>query len=422
MKITAIIPAHITEPLQVVWLREAVLSLYQLVDEIIVMDDASTVSFTGITDIDDNIQLFRTDTRQGTSRARNLAVERASNPVIFPLDCDDLVVPTTFEAFAKAFDGTPLYPDLIKISQNGDEKRHVQMDFSCDALMKYVIASVNVLHFKYHWEQLNGWNEEIDYIEDGEYNARLMYIYSGKRFPEPVVKYRQHKWQKTKIHADEHDVLLRRVITQIRSYKMAGCCGGRRPTKTNNVTKDRVMTTPKSTFASKGAITVPAVPGSVEGLVLVKYTGGKGKGKHYYRGQGTNFAYKVLHNQYINVDPADANSSLFERVVREQPKPLKAKPKPVTPKPITKKEEPKVERKPVVAEELMREAYEADFGGGDESEEWIDMSEVLDQNYRKVIATLEELSPSQEEAEEILDAEKQGRNRKKVVEWLERRL
>ena len=424
MKVSAIVPAHITQEEQVKWLFSCIHSLYQIADEIVVMDDASTLPLQSVTQQFDNVSLYRTDVKQGVSRARNLAVEKAKNHVIFPIDCDDLVIPTAFEAMINAFDGMPLYPDLIKLYPDGTEKRHIMMDFDCGAIEKYVIASVNVLHLKQHWKHLKGWDEEVEYIEDGEYNARLLYIYCGKRFPEPVVKYRQHQFQRTKLYANEHEKRLRDVVIKVRSYNMPGCCGGKKVNKTVNVPKTKVNTTPKTAFASQQGFVQPRIPGEVEGLVLVKYVGGKGKGKHYYRGPSTGFNYKVQFGQFINVDPADANSgTLFEIVRKVQPKPVKVAAKPVAPrkvapKKVEKKEpvvEETVERVPVVEEDVEVEIVE-------DEDEFIDMTELLDDNYRVVIANLEEFKPTQEEAMEILEAEKQGKNRKKVVGWLENRL
>lgn len=412
MKISAIVPAHINDPIQLGWLKECLFSISPVVDEVIVMDDASTVHIGGLGNVGSNIKLFRTDIKQGTSRARNLAVTEAKNHLIFPLDCDDVVIPDAFERYVKVYDGTPLYPDLLKLRANGEEKRHVMMDFDCQLLFKHVITSVNVLHQKIQWEAIGGWDEEIDYIEDGEYNARLLYIYCGKRFPEPVVKYRQHEFQKTKEYANEHKQLLQQAITKFRSFAMGkrGCCGGKRPVKTSNINKTTVATSPTSGFASKGKVT-PGIPGTVDGLITVKYIGGKGKGKHYIRGAVTKFNYKVSYNNYFNIDPRDeAVSPLFVKVVKEKPKAVKGN----TVQKQVKKAAPKPVREAV--KEVERVAVEEDY------DDDIDVGEVLNQNYRIVLESLDELAPTQEEATIILDAEKQGKNRKKVIAYLERRL
>jgi len=292
----------------------------------------------------------------------------------------------------------------------------MMMDFDCDLLEKHVFASVNVLHYKMYCEMLGGWDEQIEYIEDGEYTSRLLYIYCGKRFPEAVIKYRQHKFQKTKLFKHEHKQRLRKVLSKVRGYKMAGCCGGRRPMKNPKV-KTKVTTTPMNAFASKGALVVPGVPGAKEGLVLVKYVGGEGKGKHYYKGVATGFGYKVMFGQFVNVDPADVRSSLFQEVVKERPKPVKSMPKPVALKPVVKPESVKeVERVSVFEDEVeIDENLEGD-------EEYLDLTEILDKKYQVVLATLDDLAPTQEEAVIILDAEIQGKNRKKVKTYLERRL
>jgi hypothetical protein len=60
---------------------------------------------------------------------------------------------------------------------------------------------------------------------------------------------------------------------------------------------------------------------------LAEYVGGKGRGKHYYRGVGTNFPYKVKHGEAYYVDPQDArtkterSNSLFVTVQRDVPEP-----------------------------------------------------------------------------------------------------
>lgn len=422
MKISAIVPAYIVNEQQVAWMKECLESICPLVDEVVVMDDGSIVKIDQFSKLFPNIAWYRTEKNQGSSRARNLAVAQAKNHLIFPLDCDDVVITNNFIDFVKAYDGTPLYGDMIKVRANGEEKVHQLLDFECDLLAKHVIAPVSVLFMKQQWKSLGGWDEQIDYIEDGEFNSRLMYIYCGKRFPKPVIKYRQHEFQKTRKYAAEHEQRLRKIIANVRSYKMAGCCGGR-ATKTsgrNNVTK--VATTPISTFASRGTATVQSLPGAVEGRVLVKYMGGKGKGRHYYKGPVTKFAYKVVYGQFINVDPQDVlENGLFELVVKEKPRKVSA-PKPVAPKPKAKRKAVEIVREPVVDEvsEDFETALELD--SEEEEEDYMEIPDLLNQNFREVLAWLDDYGPTQEEAAVILDIEKQGKNRKKVIDWLERRL
>ena len=218
-KISAIVPVYIKHEDQIPWLEECLNSICPVVDEVIVMDDGSPVDLSDVQVVGDNIEWYRLGTNHGTSRARNLAVEYASNDLIFPLDCDDLIIPEAFELFIAEWDGTPLYPDLMKLRSNGDSKIHRLLDFQCDLLMKHIgISSVNVLHTKAQWNSVGRWDEDIEYLEDGEYNTRLMYWFCAKRVPIPVVKYRQHKYQKTRLHSSEHEQQLRQMLVKVRNY------------------------------------------------------------------------------------------------------------------------------------------------------------------------------------------------------------
>lgn len=129
---------------------------------------------------------------------------------------------------------------------------------------------------------------------------------------------------------------------------MSGCCNKRRTPSSHNApaaAKSAVATPAQSEQRD----TLPRVAGSSlpmsvsSSSVQARYIGGKGKGKHYYRGPVTKFAYKVTHGDVVNVDPRDADAnetvgrSMFIAVNPSDLAPAKAA-----------IEEPSVTRQPVI--------------------------------------------------------------------------
>ena len=167
------------------------------------------------------------------------------------------------------------------------------------------------------------------------------------------------------------------------------CCGGR-PKKTTSIARSNNMFTQN----------VPAIPGEKEGMVLVTYTGGKGKGKHYYRGPVTKFAYKVKHGQTLNVDPLDVIAiAMFETVAK-----------------------PKTEKVLEVPKKIVRTPRRIEIDRTPEEVAPINVPDISSMNYQDVLTWLDDIKPDPESAAYILDIEKKWRNRVRVKAFLERRL
>ena len=390
-EVSIIIPAYITKGPQIGWFIECLESVKDTGSEIIVVDDGSTINLNFLQKRFP-FEWYRIASNSGSSKARNVGVAASSKEFIFPLDCDDLLSTDVYETFLSYWKGVPLYPDLFKFSDKKPQKIHRLLDFDCAHLQKHIgISSVSVLHTVEQHKFIGGWRENIKYLEDGEYNNRLMYIYCGERVPIPVTKYRQHPDQKTAINAGIHQEAFKEVLQISRSFNMAGCCGGKSRVKSAKVV---------SSMKPKKSTNVSTMPGEKGGLILVKYVTGKGKGKHYYKGNVTKFPYKVVFGQVLYADKKDVNEASYFELVHGTP----AAAKKVE---VIKKSPRVVATKRVPVEEVV---------------ETIDIPDIGTMRYKDVLAWLDTVEIDSSLAARILYIEKEGRNRKKIKAFLERRL
>ena len=409
--VTILIPVYITEERQLEWFRDCLISAKSQGCDISIIDDASTIPINRII-VDgwqEGMHFSRNPVNEGVSSSRNTAVRRAETPLIFPLDADDTLKRGAIQELVGQYNGTPVYTDL---SMFGDKDiAHYQLlDFNCDLLYEKVgLSSVNVLHEVKQWKRIGGWKEDILFYEDGEYNARLMLNYCGRRYPKPLVNYRQHDLQRTHIYKPVSAQQVRKMLHLIREYKnmAGGCCGkGRR--------KSAIGATLANIKKGASNVNVAELPGTQEGRVLVQYVGGKGGGKHYYRGLVTKFPYNVKYGQYYYVDPADAkeeydkiNHSLFVIIPQEQEQPKPEK------KEVVKVEESKaeeLERKPRKSPEKAPIMYKPE----EESEELPDIANL---RWRQEIRHME-FSP--EQAKQLHSIESKGKKRVKVLAHLKK--
>ena len=395
--VSVIIPAYIRNEEQVQWLQECIESVGDA-SEIIVVDDASPISIAKVIIANPHVRWYRFDENSGSATARNTAVSLATNELIFPLDADDMIVPGGLAELYNRWQGTPLYPDLYHYYYKENEKKvHVLREFDCEEIKKYCgVASVNVLHTVSQWRSIGGWREDIRYLEDAEYNSRLMYIYCGVHISKPLILYRMHEFQKTvhKKKSNAHVTELYKIQGEIRRISGMGCCGGRSKKKVTNTRTGAVMT-PQASRNIPGV----GIPGETADLVQVVYTGGKGKGAHYYKGLVTRHGYKVKYGAKIFVDPRDAapTNSMFERIVDPTQAPKQAK--------------------EVVAERDPKEAVRK-FP----IMEGTDLPDIMNISYNDVISILNDMQLSDEDIQKLHNIESQGRSRKRVMAWLQRRM
>ena len=324
-------------------------------------------------------------------------------------------------ARVNSWNGVPLYPDVAKF---GDEnvEHYVLMEFDCSHLCNFVgYTSVNVLHSKEQWKALGGWNEELDFYEDGEYNARLFGTYRAKRFPEPLVNYRIHHGQRTKLYSGVSKKYADKILSYIRRLDMAGCpggCGGKKRNGGSGIT--RTSNSKVQITGQRGEnimVDNANLPLEFEGKVLARYVGGKGKGKHYYQGLGSKTYYRnVQYGVLIYADPRDVSEEEGNpsKLIKVKHTVIPSRSVPIAAPASIKKPEPIELERSIVEEEITRipkvevekapvtEEVEVDFD---------DISKMSLKDLKGVEITCED-------AKELLAIEEKGSNRPSVIRYL----
>ena len=350
MSVSVIVPVYCRDELSLVWLEECLRSVEDQKCDVVVYNDGSLVDISKVTDNCRIDTLLSGDRNIGVAYARNVAAKHVNTDLLVPLDCDDRFRSDAIEKLLGAWDGVPVYSDVSKFGI--ESYPHYELpDFHCDHIVSHVgFSSVNVLHSRDQWKTIQGWNETLDFFEDGEYNARLFSRFCGIRVPEPLVEYRQHDQQRTKQYRSRSASYARTILSSIRRLEMAcpGCGKRSTPVSRQDFAAAHVAKTPAP--AMKAATVDPAtLPGEIDGRVLAQYIGGKGKGKHYYQGVSTKFSYKVTYGDYVYADPSDVRMpdnmghlSLLVKIIQEK------KPVVTVEKTVKKhKSEPIVSRQPV---------------------------------------------------------------------------
>lgn len=404
--VTIIIPAHCTTDESLTWLEECLYSALSQGCPVVVVSDASPKPIDEViaTVWRENLTYQSVPVHMGVSAARNRAVRIADTRLILPLDCDDTLKTGAVKKLVENFEGVPLYPDITKFG--AEEVPHYQLlNFDCDLLYSKVgLSSVNVLHTKEQWRTVGGWDEKIDFYEDGEYNARLMLAYCGKRLPLPLVNYRIHPGQRTRTNSGRSKSQGQYVLSLIKEHPTM-CCGKDRKNLSSSMIAQQA-----DLRRSKMNVDVTNLPGTQGDRVLARYIGGRGKGKHYYRGVKTNFPYKVKYGGAYYVDPSDTKSegdsisrSLFVLVPMNDEKidsPIKIG------RPIKREKRAHVEKTPVVEEPLK------------EVEEKVEpLPDITNLVWAREIRHMD-FTP--EVAEKLLEIEESGKNRVKVKKHLKK--
>lgn len=328
LPVTILIPAYCPTEESLHWLEDCIDSALKQDCKIVVYDDGSPLDIYHVTELyrpHSNIAVGGSRDNHGPAHARNRAAELATTELIFPLDCDDVLAEGAIAKLYEEWDGTPIFPDLWKFGDKNDAHFRL-LDWSCKLQkQKLGIAPVNVLHSVDQWKFVGGWDEQYsrqDIYEDSEYNVRLFYTYCARNLHLPLVGYRQHPGSRIKQHGQDSAILARQMLQKVGGYSDMGCCGKKRRTPSNAPAVQPQAMTSQQLLAQ-----VQQLPGEVDGRVLVRYVGGKGKLRHYQRGKHTKYPYKVTYGQLLHVDPNDARFpdepeavSPFVRIVKEEDK------------------------------------------------------------------------------------------------------
>ncbi len=393
--VSIIIPIYCTTEESIIWLEECLESAVRQDCEVVSINDKSLID---ISKVIKKFKLRHIDLKEhrGVSVARNAGVMASAHKLIIPLDCDDRFAEGAVGKLLSAWDGTtPVYPDVKKFGLENIPHFHL-LDFACDHIIKHVgFSSVNVLHAKEQWRLIGGWDPTLEFYEDGEYNARLFAKYCGKRLPEPLVEYRMHENQRTKTYRKQSGTYARKILESIRRLDM--------PCSSCNKKKTFVAGVPSTTIVSK-SIDVKSLPGELEGRLLVEYVGGKGRGKHYYRGPRTSFPYKVVYGDHTYVDPKDVkkdenDASLFIRIVQQ------TTPTAPVQEPVKSEEVQRTARINVVREPLVDETQQES------------LPDITNMTVQEVYGM--DAIPV-ESAKKLLSMERNGKNRVKVIQHLQK--
>lgn len=437
ISVSVILPIYCRSDTELGWFDECLASLVgQGMQEIVMWNDASP------TDPSDIVAKYAGQERllyggdckhRGVSAARNIAANTASGELLFPIDCDDVLVPGALEEFLSHWDGRPVYSDLYKFGLE-DVSHYQLLEFMCDHVKTKVgVAGIGVLHSKEQWSFVGGWDEDLDLYEDGEYNARLFLKYCAVHIKRPLYGYRMHDFQRTKLKAQQSVQMTKKVLSMIQRYGRSiemGCCPGGRRGDTQPISGQGQSVAPRVRDMRTMDQKVASLPGASGGKVWAEYKGGQGMGKHYYRGPHTRFAYKVKHGGLYEVDQQDtsdpddpgwAQKSMLVRVKGKEtpaPSPPIPAPQPVPAKePVRRAARVPVSRKPVEEiEEFI--AVLDDFIEEEDVDTAKGLPDISKVPYRQLVTL--SLTPAQ--AKDLLRMEMEGRARKKHVAYLKRRV
>jgi glycosyltransferase involved in cell wall biosynthesis len=428
--VVVIIPAYINNDEQLQWFDECLKSVAQQGCKVSIHDDGSKIALGNVisTYYKRSVMFSRSDTNTGVSHARNEAIKNTPDKsLIFPLDCDDTLKEGTISKLLKVWKGTPVYPDVAKFGEENIE-HYVLLDWDCSHLYNFVgYTSVNVLHSKEQWKAIGGYNETLDFYEDGEYNARLFGTYCAKRFPEPLVNYRIHQGQRTKQFSAVSRRYANKILEYVRRLDMpCPSCGGKK--RSVGVSGSAVKATVNSSVQITGnrgdniMVDNANLPLQFEGKVLARYIGGKGKGKHYYQGVNSKTYYRnVQHGELVYADPRDVAGQnepspskliLIVRASAPAPKPVTASVPAAPVAEVVRTPKLEVEKTPVFSEPapLLEKAI---------IEEEIAEAEIeFDDISKMSLKDLKGVDITCEDAEELLVIEEQGSNRPAVVKYL----
>lgn len=426
--VSVIIPAYITTQDGLRYLAECLDSCDGQADEVVVWDDGSPLTTEALRNEYHWVEFHR-GPHAGKGYSRNSAVKSIRTELLYPLDADDMLAGDAISRLLSRWTGTPLYSDVIKQfdCEGGLRKYHQLQAFDCDTSCDHAVAPVNVLHSKKQWAYIGGWDEANNLYEDWDYNARLFWEFCAHKIDAGLVIYRQHDGQSTNTSSFErHRAWLyvkNRIGAYTRRQAMAGCCGKRR-TSTSNSKEPNVMPSVTGVVVDSRSVDVSLTaqeaslgdPGP--GNVWARYVGGRGMGRHSRRGSSSRKVYKVQYGDLVQARAEDVvTEAEFKSGIKKHCGLIEVQVVPVsiassvapTPAPTTAR--PSVVRKPVKVVErrsVQNESLEAMTA---------DLASMSIREIRDAISVMDATTIAQ-----LVDAEKQGKNRVGAIKVMEKEL
>jgi len=211
MKVSVIIPVHITDSDEIKWLDHALDSVLEQTHpdiEIVVVNDRSkprVMVWPKRRHPQDNIVWAETADTTGVAAARNLGAFRAAGELILPLDHDDWIEKDCLQTMVEAWQnhGGVIYADL-KLFGDDFQKVWKCPDYSCNAMLKDVLMWNTSLFSKADWLRVGGWNEKLSFLEDWDLNLRFIeHDICGHHINKVLAWYRQRPTSRmAKLKAD----------------------------------------------------------------------------------------------------------------------------------------------------------------------------------------------------------------------------
>lgn len=183
------------------FIQNAIESLVDQVDELIVVDDGGVTPLSGI---DPRVKLIRHETPQGVSNSYNEAIEFASGELIIVQGGDDISLPNrrllqeSFATSGRILHSKPMIIDSLGRSlENNVAGEFFHTDTHRNLLENLyftgnMICAPSVAFLKSDFHETGGFLPEVQYLQD--YALWLSFCDLGMTFfeTEPIVKYRKH--------------------------------------------------------------------------------------------------------------------------------------------------------------------------------------------------------------------------------------
>lgn len=283
LQVSVITPIRATKPIHLTWLNETIYSIASQTAihdiEMVIVDDHSTINLSPVIEQWDRVNWLSAEKEgiMGVSAARNLAAEHAKAPLLLPLDGDDKFPINSVERFLYAWNqgGNKkgiVYSDLMMFGTDY-QQYYKAPGYDFKLLLEHNFMIVGCLHKKSDWQKVGGWRLDMTSgYEDWEYWIALGELgVCGFHISEPLYWYRRHPFgrlAKIKSSGIGADIKAKMRDLHRESYNgryTAMCCGApvttsRRPTvKQQLPTGDRVPV--QYVGNQKGSISIAAPTG-----------------------------------------------------------------------------------------------------------------------------------------------------------------
>lgn len=233
--ITVVIPVHNREQL----IRRAIISALSQtlpVDEIIVVDDASTDGTTEVvhelSKSNNNLTLIALKENVGASRARNIAIEAAKGDLVAFLDSDDVwhvdKLSKQVNEIRKHKDVVAVFCGIVAITPDAKVRHHivpkptVTLDDLCHSNLLMTMSCALIL--KSALVKIGGFDEALPTCEDWDLFIRLADIGKISVVQEALVEQFMHQGHRLSRDARRvlmgHDALYKKIYSRISDRKM----------------------------------------------------------------------------------------------------------------------------------------------------------------------------------------------------------